>query len=134
MIGRLNGQRRRIDLANILRASDWAKEYMRFTAEAHRNMTEDPRKADRLKAQQCVVCFYPLQRRVGGARCTSAQCGICQDVIHSGSTNIDVVCLDCGRTHDLCVHCGADIRLRIRRAFDQSAVMPKLDVSEEEDA
>lgn len=124
---RPNAPRRRIDLANIVRASDQQRAYREWVARAHEDMTADPRKAERLAAQQCVVCFYPQSGRIGGARHTSAQCGICQTVIHSGNTNIDVVCWGCAQSHELCRHCGADIRLRTRRQFDASAVMPALE-------
>ena len=118
--------RRKVDLCSILRASDWAKEYRRRSEEDVRNMAEDPRKEERLAKSECVVCFYPMAGRIGGAMCTSAQCGICQETVRSGNTNIDVVCLACAKAHDLCKHCGADIRLRTRRKFDQSAVLATL--------
>lgn len=123
---RLNGPRRRVDLASIVRQSDWAREYRRSTEERARDMAEDPRRGERLAAGKCLVCFYCFESRIGGARLTAAQCGICQAVLRSGSTAIDVVCLDCGRDHDICVRCGGDVRMRIRRDFDQSAVLPDL--------
>ena len=123
------GKRRRskVDLCSILRASDHARAYREWIDESHRNMAEDPRKAERLAKGECVVCFYPQAKRIGGAMMTSAQCGICQKMIHSASTNIDTVCPECARAHDLCRHCGADVRLRTRRKFDQSAVMETLE-------
>lgn len=119
--------RRNVDLCSILRASDWAKEYLRRSEQDLRNMTEDPQKDDRLAKMECVVCFYPFRGRIGGTMCTSSQCGICQKTIHSSNTNIDVVCLDCAKAHDLCKHCGGDIRMRTRRKFDPAVVLPTLD-------
>ena len=78
-------------------------------------MVEDPEYKVRREKQECVVCYY--LPRIGGAMITTAECPLCGVKIHSGSTNIDLLCANCAKVHRLCKHCGADIELKQRRKF-----------------
>jgi hypothetical protein len=119
-------RRRTVDLCSILRASDAAREYVRWTREVCFNLTTDPKKAERLEKSQCVVCFY-ARGRMGAAVVTTAQCGVCDRTIHSGNSCVGVVCVECGKAHEFCTYCGGDIRMRTRRKFDRTVVTPTLD-------
>ena len=80
----------------------------------------DANKPKRLKKKsECKVCFYINKDRIGGAAMTKQPCGICGEVVWYGSTNTDVLCLDCAIKHSLCKHCGGDREMRRqRRKFD----------------
>lgn len=106
---------RKVDLVSILRQTDWAKSALESTVRRAREATEDPRKAERLAKPECVVCYYIYPDRIGGAMVTTTDCGVCGTRIGSGNTNVDVVCPECAKANDLCRHCGADLKLRVRR-------------------
>jgi len=80
--------------------------------EKARRATADSERADRLKAQLCVCCFYIAYPRIGGAALTTQPCGACQKPQVYASTATDVLCVECARSHELCKRCGADIELR----------------------
>lgn len=67
----------------------------------------------RLGKHECIVCH--TSQKAGGALCCSRQCGLCDEIIHSGSTCIGVLCVRCARKNGLCAHCGGDIDLKQRR-------------------
>jgi len=109
------GMREKVKIDNIAiaNATMWAKARFDDTlsrAEAYKN---DLDKAERHKACECIVCWK--SGRIGGAAMTSAPCPLCDEVIHSGSTNVDRVCLACAKKYKLCKHCAADIDLKQRR-------------------
>ena len=80
--------------------------------ESYRKLLEDPEKTKRLDAQECVVCYY--SGKIGGAAMTDSECGLCDKTMHFGSTNVDRLCIECSKTHDLCKHCGADMNYKNR--------------------
>lgn len=102
----------RVDLAHVQATAGWQRARMRAYADA----VNDPEKDARLKARQCVLCYY-VTGRAGGAVCTTARCGMadCPELIHSGNTCVDVLCPGCAARHRLCVHCGGDVDLKARR-------------------
>jgi hypothetical protein len=65
-------------------------------------------------ALECIKCFY-ADMKIGGAMMTTSKCQICRTEIMFGSTCVNIVCVDCAKEHDLCIHCGADRELRPRR-------------------
>lgn len=73
----------------------------------------DTKRTERLAKCECVLCF--TSGRVGGAMCTTTICGLCDEVLHFGSTCTDVLCPECAKKHGLCKHCGGDIDLKQRR-------------------
>ena len=83
------------------------------TLEHAKNLETDPRKAERIEKSECVVCFYGS--RIGGASMTNRECMSCGKNELYPSTATDVLCMGCAKKHDLCKHCGADIKLRVRR-------------------
>lgn len=79
-----------------------------------RQANEDVDRKKRLAAGECVMCHYD-RSRIGCAVCTSVQCAFCDEVLYSGSSNIDLMCTACAVKAGLCKHCGADIDLKNRR-------------------
>ena len=103
--------------ANMLNASYHAKSYVQHICDHAVDLQTDPRKAERLKAQECIACFY--RGRIGGATMTERPCGVCDKVQGYGSTATDALCLECAKQHDLCKHCGGDINMRVRRKWPE---------------
>jgi hypothetical protein len=102
----------------ITRSSiEWANTHNKSTVAYHkgraRTFAEDPNKEKRLAVAECIVCHGGS--RIGGAACTSRQCGLCSLTIHSGNTCVDVLCMDCAKANGLCKHCGGDIDMKDRR-------------------
>lgn len=106
-------ERRPIDAVSVERETARQKDTVRYFAKRYRETTDDPHREQRLKKMQCVVCYGG--GRIGGAACSSTNCGGCGETIHSGSTCLDVLCLACALRLQLCTHCGADIELKRRR-------------------
>lgn len=77
----------------------------------------DHDKANRLNRCLCVTCYYINDSRIGGAAITSRPCGLCEKDMTFCNTCTDVVCSECAKQHELCVRCGADLKLRPRRRF-----------------
>lgn len=78
-----------------------------------RQMVDDPEREKRLKAQECILCFYSL--KAGGSAVSYVVCGLCDEEVGSGSTNVPRLCPDCARAHRLCGHCGGDLEMKGRR-------------------
>lgn len=95
------------------RAIDWKDGLVRDAV----GVLTDHDKANRLKKCKCVLCYYHNNARIGGAAITVRPCGICEKDMTSGNTCTDVVCVDCGTANELCVQCGADLKLRPRRKY-----------------
>ena len=91
------------------RAKNRVDEFLERAAE----LAADTRKDERLKKQECKACFY--FQRLGGASITEQPCACCHKSQLYGSTNTDVLCVDCAIEHDLCKHCGGDIASRPNR-------------------
>lgn len=105
-----------IDRCWIERENGHCRDYIAHVVARYNQLTLDPDRKERIAQQQCVVCWKTS--RIGGAACTSRQCGLCDTTLHSGSTNIDVLCHECARRAKLCRHCGADLELKNRRTRD----------------
>lgn len=79
-------------------------------------ISADAQKAERHAVAECVLCYTGYSNgRLGGARCTTVLCGLCDKELHFGSTCVDRLCLECAKAHGLCKHCGADVDLKQRR-------------------
>ena len=102
-----------IDKVSIERANHYGREQVSYILKRASQFTQDPDRARRLLASECVVCYG--QPRIGGAACTYSACPLCGERISSSNTNIDALCLNCAKENSLCRHCGADIELRGRR-------------------
>lgn len=79
----------------------------------YRNIVEDSERRERLKKQECPLCFY--ESRIGGQAITQTECSICGKEMTHGNTNIDCLCKECAKDKRLCKHCGSDIDLKHRR-------------------
>lgn len=112
----MKAHRYTVDRVSVERDNSRQRDYIDHIVARYNQLTLDPNRKERMAAQQCVVCWKA--GRIGGAACTSRQCGLCDTTLHSGSTNIDVLCHECARRAKLCRHCGADLELKNRRTRD----------------
>lgn len=78
----------------------------------------DSRQKARCEKKECRACFYLNSSRWGGAAMTEGSCGICAEVKLFGSTVIDALCEKCATKHRLCIHCGGDVNMKMRRSLD----------------
>lgn len=110
----MRANRRSVDKISIEYANQRAKQNIAYWRKRLKDVDEDQQREKRLAAAQCALCFYE-QSRVGGASCTSVQCAFCDKRLTSGTTNVDLMCVDCAKKAGLCCHCGCDIDLKNRR-------------------
>ena len=82
------------------------------TLENLSNYTLDKNYIVRKEKFLCKYCFYVNNDRLAGATVTLRPCGICNIEIYYGSTNVDVVCKECAKLHNICIHCGSDIDMK----------------------
>lgn len=90
-----------------------ASNYVREVLQRAELIRADAKRAARVEANFCLACYYV--ERIGGAAMTSAPCMTCGKDQMYGSTNTDVLCLDCAREHALCKHCGGDFQMNVGR-------------------
>lgn len=76
---------------------------------------EDSQKKARLQKALCRYCMYYATSRIGGAAVSSRSCSFCETTLHSGNTNVDILCVPCATKHEICCRCGADLHDRVRR-------------------
>jgi hypothetical protein len=95
------------------------KEYIKNIKKTLNNLKFDPDKEKRLEKYECVYCFYVNSSRIGGATISFRPCVSCGKEVYSSNTCIDLFCKDCAKELELCAHCGADIRLRVRRDWNK---------------
>jgi|SRR5699024_7370495 len=104
---------KKMDIVNMIRATEDAKARVKGWLDLAEQVASDTRKAERLSRQECKGCFYAS--RFGGAAITRRACMSCGEDQMYGSTATDVLCIECAKQHDLCAHCGGDIKMRVRR-------------------
>ena len=104
---------KKMNVCNMVYATERAKERIKSITERYEQIVKDPKRSDRELANECVACFY--SDGIGGAAITNRPCMSCGINQLYGSTNTDVLCLDCAKTHRLCKHCGGDLQMRARR-------------------
>lgn len=90
--------------------------YIRQKKEWLSNIENDPDKVNRLEKCLCKFCNYTSS--IGGAACCSRPCAFCDTPVHSGNTDVGVMCLECARKSGLCRMCGADLNYKNRRKID----------------
>ena len=114
----------KIDRASIERTTNEVASYVRALIERAEAMKDDDDRRNRLDVSECVYCYAPYGAgRQGGTKTTQLECGLCSTIIYSGTTNCDVLCVECARKNGLCKHCGADVDLKVRRkkrAFEEA--------------
>lgn len=120
--------RYKVDLCAIERANNHATTRRETTCRDALRYLLDPAREDRLAASECVICF--MADRVGGASSTERPCGLCDTVLRTGNTNIDVLCLKCAQREGLCKHCGADLDLKNRRSRKQPVFVEPSNIRE----
>jgi hypothetical protein len=103
-----------INKAFILRQTNWTLEVIEARRARLNAYDLDQLKEDRLIKKMCKYCYY-LAGSCAGAAMTQRECAFCNNIVHSGSTDINVMCKDCATKYRLCVHCGSDIELKLNR-------------------
>ena len=98
---------------NMIAATYRAKDRVNDWIELVEKVTNDTDKAKRLERNWCKACHY--SSHLGGCAMTTRPCMNCEKDVGYGSTNTDVLCLDCAKQLKLCKHCGGDLEMRIRR-------------------
>lgn len=91
------------------------KERMDFSVARAMNYLTDPDKQKRLKEGYCPCCYYSGGKMAGQAF-TQWNCRACLKTQPEWpNTATPLVCKKCSEKHKICVECGADIFLRVRR-------------------
>ena len=103
----------KMNIGNMVMWTERSKYAMNQVVDLAEKMTTDPDKKQRMICHECIPCYYGS--RVGGSVMTTQPCMSCGKEEMYPSTNTDALCLDCARSHELCKHCGGDIKMRIRR-------------------
>ena len=110
----MKARKRNIDNATVMDATHWAQERVKGVEKHHLQFQTDPEKVKRVEAQECMVCYY-YTGRIGGSAMTTAECGLCETTKTFGNTCVDVLCEECAKKHNLCIHCGGDMDMKQRR-------------------
>lgn len=110
-------KRRPFDSVSVSRRTDENLRHVRDIAARLGRYEADAEKDVRLgdKKHLCRYCYYYATSRIGGSAVTSSECSLCDNTLHSGNTCIDLLCLECAKRNNLCQHCGADTKDRVRR-------------------
>jgi hypothetical protein len=107
---------KKIDSASVQRATAMTRSMIETMIRDVERAQIDPEKDQRKAKGTCIVCYY-IRSGLAGQAITSQPCGICHKDQMYGSTNTDALCLECATEHQLCKHCGADIKLRPLRVI-----------------
>lgn len=127
----MKAQKRVVSLVSIEWATNNAKRYAEeYTAMVER-FQNDADKVNRLAQCKCKSCFYFFKSRMGGATMTHVDCGICDSEMLFGSTAINPICDGCGKENGLCVQCGGDIEMKVRRKKPYPCIEKKKLLKEE---
>ncbi len=102
-------KKRRVDICFVVSATINKQEAVQKCYTIANDIDKDLR----VLQQECVICFNDF--RIGGTTSTITECALCDKEIFYANTNIDILCIDCAKEHNLCKHCGADINLEHRR-------------------
>lgn len=113
----------KIDKVSIYRATDTANQRTSELRMKLADFDEDAKKSERVEQSFCKHCFYIYGTRIGGAKITSRDCGICHTPQTYSSTATDPLCLPCAKKNNLCKRCGGDINMKhIRKERDYEKV------------
>lgn len=118
----MNYERLNLDRVAYERRTEEAKGrayWMRRRIAAHDG---DSERDQRLAACECRCCFYLTRPRIGGAACCQRPCAVCGSTVHSGNTDVNVLCKPCASQRRLCAHCGGDLDGVVRRKKDLSRI------------
>lgn len=105
--------KRKIDNACISNATYVSKSQADSIIVRARLILDDPDRSKRLDACECPVCWKI--GRVGGAKCTTVVCGMCDAELKFSSTCVDAVCVPCAKKIGICKRCCADLDLKQRK-------------------
>lgn len=101
-----------LDLVSVQTATERNKRQIAELARIVSDYQLDPRRADRRKEHECVVCFYGSG--MAGQACTPWACASCGKEATHGNTATPRLCNECAEKLRLCKSCGADIGLMRR--------------------
>lgn len=113
----------KIDHDSVQWATHLSQTHAEETLKKAMQYLQDLDKKKRLESAHCKHCYYIYNTRIGGAAMTSKACGVCARDMLFGSTATDPLCLDCGKTHELCIQCGGDLHMRVRRKWKDIPVV-----------
>jgi hypothetical protein len=80
-----------------------------------KDFSDDLSKKERLEAQECRTCFYIASLRIAGQAFTNWECGICHQKATWPNTHFPKICRACALEYGLCVSCGSDVEMKIRK-------------------
>jgi len=115
----MRSRRTDLDLSTVQFKTSINLSIIKETEEACRGITTDHEKEERLSKPECRTCHYIRRSRIGGAAMTQALCSFCGTEMMFSNTCVDVLCPDCAKKHELCKHCGGDLRDRMRRKLER---------------
>ncbi len=110
----MNMKPQAMNIANMVYATERSKDRVKQFMDLAARITADSERSERKTKQECVACFY-IVGRIGGAAITKRPCMSCGLDQMYGSTNTDVLCIECAHKHNLCKHCGGDVDMKVRR-------------------
>jgi hypothetical protein len=73
------------------------------------NIRTDPKRNQRVNAQECVVCYYTT--RICGQGFTRYNCADCGVEHNHGNTCVPLLCTSCAKKRAACERCGGNIYL-----------------------
>lgn len=94
--------------------SDRCKTYIDSQVARGYKLLLDEHKNKRIIENMCKYCFYNGWG-VAGQAMTEWRCRYCLKDYIWDNTNHPLICNKCAQEHTLCIKCGADIHLRVRR-------------------
>lgn len=80
------------------------------------NLLHDPDKKIRQQERLCSICYY-REPGFAGQAFTDKACCNCNKVVRYSTTNTNKLCEKCAEGLRACIHCGADINLKMRRSL-----------------
>lgn len=97
------------DLVSVTNTdSDLIKELYRSESQKIAQRLTDPELQIKRRAQQkCPACYFISV--FAGAAMTTSVCQNCGTQILNGSTDADILCLDCAKELHCCRHCGGQL-------------------------
>jgi DNA-directed RNA polymerase subunit RPC12/RpoP len=104
-----------VDQEYIDRQTYWANREAETLIKNVSAFQNDPDQAKRKESLKCKRCFYLRAGGFAGQAFTEQDCGICETTMIFSSTATDVVCPDCAKAHDICVECGGNIEIKVKK-------------------
>jgi hypothetical protein len=104
-----------LSIGNVANATGRGKRYVDNILLTAKKLSSDLERDKRLDECLCLSCYYLPGSRFGGASITTRDCASCDKTMNFSSTATDLLCKPCAKENTLCLRCGADIDLKVRR-------------------